>query len=288
MNTLPVPVEGDNNNTANRSATTATSTAPRPFSKSLSVTSVSSANCPSNELLSNLDGELCLMALEHVLFLAASQSMLALKNTQLPPREKQLIRREISTELITYHEFLRKKVLNDFREHKEIWHRRKHGQVLMQRPASDQNGDNDGPSTSSAAASRSVFDKNRRVSSDLRSMRVNVVRRLHLQQQQRPPAIDSFEITNVISPSAISSTPHLVRPAIRRQGEQMTQADVTKRCHTANDLMEEDDDYEVDGEEIEYFPPEDPKYSPLSYVQLVEEDYLHFMSNLFTVICQSD
>ncbi|XP_055853683.1 nucleoporin Nup188 [Episyrphus balteatus] len=264
----------------------------RGFSKSVSITSASSVSAPPNELLSNLDGELCLMALEHVLMLAASQSLLAFKNCNLPSREKQLIRREISTELITYHEFIRKKVLIDFREHKEIWHRRKHGIALMMKPGSDDN-DFAGPSRSSKTQPE---NGTRRVLDHKNSMRVNVVRRLHLQsqQQQRTPDPDrrTFEMSQMISPivsshvdvqnsnqpDAISSTPNLSRPPIRRSSDMSGgEENVKKVCF--------EDEIE---EEIDYYPAEEPKYSPLSYVQMVEEDYLHFMSNLFTVICQSD
>uniref|UniRef100_A0A1A9X3K7 Nucleoporin NUP188 n=1 Tax=Glossina brevipalpis TaxID=37001 RepID=A0A1A9X3K7_9MUSC len=157
-----------------------TTTTPRPFSKSLSVASISSVNCPPNELLSNLDGELCLIALEHILTLAASQSLLALKNPALPTREKQLIRREVSSELLSYHEFVRKKVLVDYRDHKEISLRRKHGQIPMMISAHN-NVNDSGPSTSKQAAAIRA-NAQRRTSLDLR---VNVVRRLHLQQQQQ-------------------------------------------------------------------------------------------------------
>uniref|UniRef100_A0A1I8PXZ0 Nucleoporin NUP188 n=1 Tax=Stomoxys calcitrans TaxID=35570 RepID=A0A1I8PXZ0_STOCA len=284
-------------------------TSQRPFSKSLSVASVSSINCPPNELLSNLDGELCLVALEHILTLAASQSLLALKNPCLPTREKQLIKREISSELLSYHEFVRKKVLIDFREHNKIWHRRKHGQVLMQETDNDRDDrDSNMPSTSGAAASSQRTQipevQRRPPSSDLR---VNVVRRLHLQQQQHqktPGPTGSFEMSRIISPiggassktqrqqqqpqpPAAASTPTLPRPPMRRPGHgEMLEDDYNKRVHMTDDaaiILEVQDE-----EEGIYFPPEEPKYSALSYIQFVEEDYLHFMSNLFFVICQND
>lgn len=254
--------------------------------------SVSSVNCPPNELLSNLDGELCLMALEHILTLAASQSMLALKNSLLPAREKQIIRREISSELLSYHEFVRKKVLVDYREHNKIWHRRKHGQVLMQ-----QVDVTDLANTAGNTQQRTAIDTHRRPSSELR---VNVVRRLHLQHlQQKTPAPTSgstFEMSHIISPISSkaqqqthqqpsASTPNLPRSALRRAGES-TQDDQPKRVNIAEEVCIMEDLQEE--EEIVYFPPEEPKYSPLSYIQFVEEDYLHYMSNLFFVICQND
>lgn len=291
LNVLP---EIDGKETANATANLTKSpqthnTSQRPFSKSLSVASVSSVNCPPNELLSNLDGELCLMALEHILTLAASQSMLALKNSLLPVRDKQIIKREISSELLSYHEFVRRKVLVEYREHNKIWHRRKHGQVLMQLVE-----EADLASTSGLGnAQRSTSDIHKRPSTDLR---VNVVRRLHLQQHRSSTPTGNFEMSHIISPISsknqpstqqpAASTPHLARPALRRPGESNND-DATKRVHISDEVsvMENVDEEE---EEINYFPPEEPKYSPLSYIQFVEEDYLHFMSNLFFIICQND
>lgn len=308
LNELP-EVDGgiDTKDSSNASTNTTKSpqagntTLQRPFSKSLSVASVSSVNCPPNELLANLDGELCLMALEHILSLAASQCMLALKNPHLPARDKQLIRREISSELLSYHEFVRRRVLVDYREHNKIWHRRKHGQVLMQQVEKKET-----PSSvsSNTVAQRSALELNRRPSADLR---VNVVRRLHLQQQQQQQqqsASDStgnFEMSHVVSPivsktqqqqpqtsqQPTASTPSLARPALRRSFE--TAADDTpKRVHISENISEiEEQPIDVSAD-IDYYPPEEPKYSPLSYIQFVEEDYLHFMSNLFFIICQHD
>lgn len=301
LNSLPSPLDADAMHAANSTTSSvpisnnSIITSKRNFTKSLSFASVSSVNCP-NELLSNLDGDLCLLALEHVLTLAASQSMLALKNPCMSSREKQLIRREITTELISYHEFVRKKILLDHREHKEMWHRRKHGLVLMDIPTKD----NAAASTSSQA--QLLSEINRKNSADLRkSMRVNVVRRQHLQQQQQqrtPTAAGSFEMTQVISPigtskqlhqqpvAAISSTPNFMRPPLRRPNEAETVLDQGKRVYIADEAYGTEDEEEE--EEIEYFPPDDTNFSILPYVQMVEEDYLHFMSNLFSVICQSD
>ncbi|XP_053962764.1 nucleoporin Nup188 [Anastrepha ludens] len=281
----------------------------RQFSKSVSITSVSSANCPPNELLSNLDGELCLLALEHVLMLAASQSMLALKNPYLPAREKQIVRREISTELLTFHEFVRKKVLIEHREHREMWYRRKHGLVYMKLGESESSNAVTSASTSSKTSGTNTTARSSTAAQPTarhhpNDLRMNVVRRLYLQQeqnrqQQRTPSTatdNTFEMSHVISPiggnghtqAAVSSTPQLSRPPLRRQGDPPhTGSEVKRNYGTVCASNPEDEEVEV-LEEIQYFPPEEPSYTPLSYVQLVEEDYLHFMSNLFTVICQSD
>uniref|UniRef100_A0A1B0GBY2 Nucleoporin NUP188 n=1 Tax=Glossina morsitans morsitans TaxID=37546 RepID=A0A1B0GBY2_GLOMM len=264
----------------------------RPFSKSLSVASVSSVNCPPNELLSNLDGELCLTALEHILTLAASQSLLALKNPLLPTREKQLIRREVSSELLSYHEFVRKKVIVEYRDHKEIWQRRKHGQIPMLQVHG--NAKDSHPSTSKQAAAARASTQRR----SLLDLRVNVVRRLHLQQQQHqrmstpilPNIKDnsgSFEMSRVLSPiglarckstASIAPTPNLASSSTKEQ----------KIIDSNDETNQQVNIFEEAEEDVQYFPAEEPKYSPLSYIQFVEEDYLHLMSNLFFIICQND
>ncbi|GBP03961.1 hypothetical protein EVAR_72153_1 [Eumeta japonica] len=239
------------------------------------------------------------MALEHILTLAASQSMLALKNSLLPVREKQLIKREISSELLSYHEFIRRKVLIEYREHNKIWHRRKQGQVLMQDVEEYQHPVTQ-TATTATTTQRSTADIQKRPSTELR---VNVVRRLHLQQHKSPANVGNFEMSQIISPIAskhqeqqpqtssepIASTPHMARPALRRPGDDIT-SDISKRAHVADDIKEKEpfEEAQEEEEEITLFPPEEPKYSPLSYIQFVEEDYLHFMSNLFFIICQNE
>lgn len=237
------------------------------FSKSLSTVSVSSTTAPPNELLSNLDSEMCLFALEHILSLIASQSLLALKNPYIGSREKQLIKREISTELITYHEFIRKKVLVDYRDHKDIWHRKKYGiqQIELQ-------NDN---STFYKENSQRLTKEVHRKSTDIKnSMRVNVVRKLHLKQV---PA--NFEMSTVYSPIAGTSK-NLIGTSISSTPQVRRVCDESEIDFATKSMAIED--------EIEYFPPEEPIFTPLSYIQLIEEDYLHCMSNLYSVICQSD
>lgn len=315
----------DNNN-QNGGDSSAGGTAHRPFSKSMSVVSMSSINCPPNELLTNLDGELCLMALEHILTLVASQTMFALKTPHLSKREKQLIRREVSSELMSYHDFVRKKVLIDHREHRDIYLRRKHGQVLMQkvypplkivscdRGNYDRNGSGPGPGPGSTAnAMRSNGENQLRSSNNLR---VNVVRKLHLQQQQErqqdarrtsplvtgtpahpsteksPKGKEKFEMSRMISP--IASGPIGQKKDAPPQSGPIASTPCWQQSTTPptdQNMMEEDendDSIDKSVEDIEYYSPEVPNYIPLSFVQFVEEDYLHFMSNLFHVICQQN
>lgn len=219
-----------------------TSNSPRnAFSKSLSVTNNSTA--PSNELVSKLDPKLCLSALEFIMTLLASQSLLALKDVNLSNREKQLIKRELNTELFIYHEFAKKSYNN---ENKSNLHRKKYGLVLMTKAnqtMDDEDDDDDGnvpkPKTPTSANRRSDYDA---------SMRVKVLKNLHM-QQRTPPSADRTPRRDV-SISATST------PSVGNW--EFLQAD--------------------DG---------DLRYGQ-SFVKIVEEDYLHFLSNLFTIVCQSD
>lgn len=282
LNILPDISEDNVDKAKDSTLYTTAQTSRSHFSKSMSTVSVSSTTAPPNEFLSSLDSEMCLMALEHILSLVVSQSMLALKNPFIGNREKQLIKREICTELITYHEFIRKKVLIDFRDHKDIWHRRKHGIRMM-----DLENEEEENTTNPKDIHQRLANETQMRSTDVKnSMRVKVVRKLHLKQQApKPPS--NFEMSQVYSPIAgtskqllgptVSSTPQLPRPPIRRNWDE---SEMESTINANKSLAVE--------EEIQYFPPEEPTFTPLSHIQLVEEDYLHFMSNLYTVICQSE
>lgn len=251
----------------------------RPFSKSLSMSSMSSSVLqPSNELLSHLDSKICLNALEYLLTLLASQSLLALKARHLSSREKQLIRRELSTELYCLHDFVKKKILKDTT--KSSLCRQKIGAYQIVNIVQEDDEPQAGPSRSSSSSS-----SNQRRSHDLR---VNVVRKLHLQQKSSTP----FEIPNTLSPIQFnqqkdqgpveSSTPIRANPnpttstSIKRVGFDLasTQYKVT--------LHEEDDD------EPYVINQGDPSFTGLSLIKFVEEDYLQLLSNIFTFICQSE
>ncbi|XP_034478000.1 nucleoporin NUP188 homolog isoform X1 [Drosophila innubila] len=252
----------------------------RSFTKSLSANSISSAACTSSELLSNLDGQLCLVALEHLLMLVASQSIYVLRSQDLEPRWKQIVRRDISSELLSFHEFVRRKVIVDYRDSRCQWVRRKHG-MFKQKPV-------EGTAIQSRSGSTQVV---RRSTSELR---VNVVRRLHLQQQLHAPpqSTDShFEMTRMLSPIGPSAAQHLEastpQGAIDLGETPRAHLENRKRFHVnqpADELLAE-----IESIEVQYFPPTtDTGYSELSQVQLVEEDYLQLMSALFAVIPQSE
>ncbi|XP_017079209.1 nucleoporin Nup188 [Drosophila eugracilis] len=243
----------------------------RTFSKSLSTASISSASCPASELLSNMDGQLCLLALEHLLMLVASQAIYIIRSPNLESRWKQIVRRDISNELVIFNEFVRRKVVLDFKENRSPWLRRKHGHYKLK--FSD-------PAKSSPSSSRSS-DIVRRSNTNTNELRVNVVRRLHLQQQQRTPPPHNFDMSSELSPIA----------AI--QGTAMSSAldhrDSRKRLYPAQQAGEAFLEDELAAIDLQYFPPpSDNGYCELSQVQMVEEDYLQLMSALFNVMPHCD
>lgn len=247
------------------------SSARTPFSKSLSMTSVSSftstnAIALSNELLTHLDSKLCISGLEFVLTLLASQSLLALKDVNLSQREKQLIKRELSTELLIFHDFVKKRILKDS---KEILTRKKYGSVPIYNTFEDNDGD--GVETESEEPnSRSSPVQLVPPKKPDRSMRVNVVRKQHLQQAASTPKMSS-------------STPAprgILKPATSGSVKRVMFDDGLDATKTFA--------YSVPEDEPIFYEPEESKYTGLSYVRIVEEDYLHLLSNLFLIISQSE
>lgn len=245
----------------------------RPFSKSLSMTSASSSMVQaSNELLSHLDSKICLVALEFTLTLLASQGLLALKNTNLSSREKQLIRRELSNELYCLHDFVKKKILKD--SSKPVFCRSKLGIQLITNEVDNNDDDDDsqpGPSSRLAGQRRS------------QDLRVNVVRKLHLQHKS------SFEIPSTFSPIlqpqhagyiAMDSTP------LRSSSDPISSTSIKR---VGFDLSSKASKFAIQEDEEPYVVNQgDPSFTGLSFIKMVEEDYLHVLSNLFMFICQSE
>lgn len=257
--------------TANQRALSASSplSPRRPFSKSLSMNSVSSSIVQaSNELLSHLDTKKSIMALEFMLTLLATQSLLALKNHRLSSREKQLIRRELSNELYIFHDLVKKKILKD--SSKSVLFRPKLGISPIVNDV--QTEWEPQPGTSRAPQRRS------------QDLRTNVTRKLHLQQNTSP-----FEIPSTFSPIQpdhpqgfvpIDDTP-------RRSSSNAASSTAIKRVgfdlsgtSSKVSVLEDDEPYVVNRA--------DPTFTGLSHVKLIEEDYLHMLSNLFMFICQSE
>lgn len=246
-----------------------------PFSKSMSMTSgtsygATSGIAPSNEFLSHLDTKICVVALETVLTLLSSQSLLALKNMHLSPREKQLIRRELSTELHVFYDFVKKKIINrDRRE--SSYHRKKYGIYQI----SNDDDSDDAPQPKPIVKS----------SEHAKSLRVNLVKKLHQKQasaSSSPKLLDTTNPFSQITKPLQESTP--LKGILK-----MTSSTQQKRGVNIDDYMSDTvKRWCMEEEEPIFFEPIEPSYTGLSHVKLVEEDYLHLLSNLFSIICNSD
>jgi nuclear pore complex protein Nup188 len=249
----------------------------RPFTKSISFSSVNGSIVqlpPSNELLSHLDGKTCVIALEFVLTLLASQSLLAQKDIHLSLREKQLIRRELSTELHVFHDFVKKKILKD--STKSILHRKKLGIFKI---TNDLDDAPDTPRVVKQSAPRKSLEH-------AKSMRVDVVRKQHLiHQKEKPrnPFEDSMPLSPIPQSKSGEQTP--LRGILKPQAS-------TSYKRVGFNLEEQESPFSKvslrEEDEPILLEPIDPSYTGLSLVKLVEEDYLHFLSNLFLVICNTE
>lgn len=240
---------------------------PRQFTRSITTTSMTSSMVQaSNELLSRLDSKVCLVALELTLTLLASQSLLALKNQDLSSRDKQMIRRDLSNELHCFHDFVKKKIVNFSAKDagiddptKSVLYRKKFGSFSIM----NQTNNETLPSTSSKSVPK-------RLELDLRK---NVVRKMHLQS--------TFDVSGNLSP--ISSRHHQGETTPMRSS-QPTSSTAIKRVGFDNSEIEKVMVFEDD--EPFVVNPGDPSFTGLSIVKMVEEDYLHLLSNLFLFICQ--
>lgn len=254
------------------------------LSTSLSIISTASATAASLEVYAHIDANLCVIALEYVLTLLGSQSLLAIKDANLSQREKQLIKREISSELHDFHDYIKKRVLSSI-EIRDPLQRKKYGVSVIRQNHDERRQvgvGGDRPSRLSIGSSRSD------------SMRVLVTRRQHLNvkqtssapptSQQQPKSL-RFDMTYDISgigesPRALggdlpSSTPAMQpKSCLKRGGHDDLPGEAKRRS-------EED-------EPIFLEPDEPSPYHEWSYVNLVEEDYLHYLSNLFAYICQTE
>ncbi|ETN64999.1 hypothetical protein AND_003230 [Anopheles darlingi] len=261
------------------------------FTKTLSMTSVSSytstnAITLSNELLTHLDPKLCICGLEFVLTLLASQSLLALKNVNLSQREKQLIKRELSTELLIFHDFVKRRILKDA---KSILVRKKYGLVPIYNEVHDSDcaeyvdseededrspGSSSSPSLSSKGGRGSALPS-KRLSTTHSSMHINVVRKMHLQQQQSTDAGTRSSSTPVLKGILKPSPP---TASVKRV---MFDDGLEQQSNKSMGFAEPED-------EPVFYEPQEPRYTGLSHVQMVEEDYLHLLSNLLLIVGQSE
>lgn len=277
-------------------ATTPMAGSPRThFSKSLSMTSVTSFTgpsgiAPSNELLSHLDTKGCVTALELILTLLASQSLLALKSVHLSGREKQLIRRELSTELLQFHDFVKKKVS------RETWKRKKYGQTMIKSHEENESDEIHEEMDTTLDKTPIPIVKS---TDHAKSLRVNLAKKLHQKQISDTLFDTSVPISPIsklksgggaITGTKDQSTPlkSILKPTTSTSQkrhvmfEQETD-DAAKGEEDSNKKLCQDEDEPV------YLEPEtEPPYTGLSYVKMVEEDYFHFLSNLFLNVAQHE
>lgn len=267
----------------------------RNYTSSISaLSSISATAATTNEYLTNLDSDLCFVGLEFVLTLLASQSLLALKDINLSQREKQLIKRELSTELSIFYDFVKKRVLPEVARDDPL-HRKKLGirsMAFIKEQIEDMaRQQTPGSGGSSGSSRKSVSNSDR--------MRINVMRKLHLNQKTPSPSSPStstaagFNMTQQLSPISINQAATAAAasssggrfdlpsstPAISRRSTQKDDNDIY------DDAMDHDNQ---DDTVQHFFDPEDPTFCELSFVQLIEEDYLHFLSNLFGYICHTE
>lgn len=271
------------------------------YSKSLSMTS-NATNVPTNEYLTNLDSQMCCTALEFIITLLASQSLLILKDPNLSSREKQLICRELFPELSIFHDFVRRKILV---ESKDLLHRKKCGLTLMKGFSIVDDG-NDDFIDEEYNSDDYVCDSPPSPPQQLqqkfkKSMRVEVVRRLHLRNLQE--SSNDTEMTprkSILSQRGsptgiITSTPALdpsmdAGPSSSKRVMFDDKINIEKRKkgydfqYNNLEYFDEDDDPDID-----YFDDTDElKNSMQSFVKLVEEDYFHLLSIVFSTLQVDD
>lgn len=304
------------------------------FTKSLSMTSTTSAASAAttagaatggttpatSELLSRLDDGQCVRALELVLTMLCSQSLLALRDGGLSVRDKQLIKRELSTELAGFHEFVRRRVMpTEGGGGRDPLQRRKRGVALIR--VSDEN-DNGFETVSPSAADKSTpaatvaatqqqqqQQRNRPL-----TMREKVMRQQHQQhagQKRGGSALSAPDCSPIASGSAekkpgatmeaaaaAASTPIvsiLAQPAAASTSggghKRVTfPSNPVQRDGSDSTFIVDRDVVDTSGayNETVYIGSEDSTCSGLSLVQLVESDYLHLLSLVFMHICQHD
>lgn len=242
--------------------------AERRAARSESLTSISSAAS-----LPALDERLVAGALDASATLLASQALLAVRDPSVPTRHKQLIRRELSSELTMFHDFVRKRILcaaharphlvrnklgawplaANEEETKRIEEARKEGTHC--------NCDNDDDRTlpPPPPPKRAAHD----------SMREYILRKHYLDKCAQTPTKGP--------PSPVShSTP--------TSDKKKETARSSKRVSWAETTRDSDESLDSSLQEIE-----EPAYSNLTDVQINnDEDYFHFMSVVFLYICQTE
>ncbi|CAK1601728.1 unnamed protein product [Parnassius mnemosyne] len=231
-----------------------------------SVTSASSAaSAPPR-----LDERLAAAALEAAAALLASQALLAVRDHSVPSRHKQLVRRELASELTVFHDFVRKRILcaahtrphlvrnklgawplpPDEEELKRIEEARKERNI----------------SADEEERSLPPPPPPKRASHD--SMREYILRKHYLNKCAKTPIKEP--------PSPVSHS----TPTTDKKKETSRSS---KRVSWAETTRDSDENLDSSLQEIE------PVYSNLTDVQINnDEDFFHFMSVVFLYVCQTD
>lgn len=171
--------------------------------------------------------------------LLASQSLLALKDINLSNRNKQLIKRELSTELHIFHDWVKKTLRTDL--NKSPLHRKKYGMKIISA----------GPQSDLIDLTQETADKEDNTHRDSDQF---FSRKQHLN-------------TGKVAGFLAESTP--IGPVPKPK---MTLSPISSPFqHTGTASTAE--------KQI---------FNGLTLVKIVEEDYVHFLSNIFTLICQSE
>ncbi|XP_063827735.1 nucleoporin Nup188 [Ostrinia nubilalis] len=234
--------------------------------RSQSLTSISSAA----SALPWLDERLVAGALEATATLLAEQALLAVRDASVPSRHKQLVRRELSSELTVFHDFVRKRILcaahsrpHLVRSHLGAWPLPANEEETkrIEEARKDKNlclCDDESETPPPPPPKRAAHD----------SMREYILRKHYLNKCAQTPTKGP--------PSPVSHS----TPASDKKKETSRSS---KRVSWAETTRDSDESLDSSLQEIE------PVYSNLTDVQINnDEDYFHFMSIVFLYICQTD
>ncbi|XP_072946107.1 nucleoporin Nup188 [Epargyreus clarus] len=210
-------------------------------------------------------------ALEATVTLLASQALLAVRDPNVPTRHKQLVRRELASELTVFHDFVRKRILC-------AAHTRPH---LVRNKLGAWPLAPDEEETKRIEEARRERNPNLSIEDDQAlppppppkrathdSMREYILRKHYLDKCAQTPTKEP--------PSPVShSTP--------TSDKKKDTSRSSKRVSWAETTRDSDESLDISLQEIE------PAYSNLTDVQINnDEDYFHFMSVVFLFICQTE
>lgn len=236
----------------------------RQFVRSESITSVSSGTSTGFILTANQ--RLVAAALEATTTLLAGQALLAVRDPHVPTRDKQLIRRELGSELTIFHDFVRKRILCAAHSRPYLSRTKLGTWPLvsdddeLQRIEESRKGD-DYEETSIPPP-----PPPKRVSQD--SMREFILRKHYLDKCAQTP---------------IKDPPHPVSHSTPTTEKKKKAPRTSKRVSWAETTTDSEEvtDTTLEGTES--------VYSTLTDVQInKDDDYFHLMSIVFLYVCQTD